>query len=1182
MQICQNPSVMENNLPNPPQTVLSRQFCPTPQMAYGQQQKSFDQQSSRSDPHAFFQPTSRSADLQPNWTPQMWSSGPQNQLPYISPASGRNHLSNIVHHAAFKAGQVETLTVNLSCDPKVINTANQRNYKDLHSMQNVSCTSNAFVNSSCTYGSVPPGKHPINRWSTCYHGVHATHQPAAQSQKAFLTAQINHAELTTNMNQGQMRIVSETPNSVVHVPAVSSLPVNSLLPSQFVISSSHSQVQNPLCQPTPCRKYDGYGYIDLQHSSSNIPHLPKRARLNSATVSGLTANSQDISTFSTSTSHTSSPRSGSGSDNYSHGHLIHQLLRNHNNQISGLNSSSFGSQFAKSKSGSQQSTHDSTANCITTGLNYSQDKARQGKTYKEPVKETGISRGNAIGAVGHLAEPQRSRQNQSTNWKKRNEESCIYPVVCQNLVKSQLRIVHQVNKAVAVVPPISQQVFSHGPQNDVTTSTHFSLLLKTNIAKSPFEKHEKETNVQNMTFNVIEGLSQVPSLPSSSPRLGSAVDISIMPTTEKNPTSGSQSCENSQCENDPVSATENSNKCQGAAHIIDSTSKVSVEQSNVKELESSSEETTFDLSTVPVVEYTLQDLKDMVKTLEVNARERDKSTVSNVVKCIVDLFHNGDKQNLANLVALKEVFKSASKLCVKEMNAVVLQYQLPKHVKMLDNCSQILINETTLTSEDFKSSWLNVTGQPPDVDNVLAEPMSDYNLTWCKKVSQPVSESVRNVVDSLAQTGTENPEDLRVNAYKDIPKTITDMVKDNMQAFTDPSLTSSSDECVTNNNDVFEKADDSDNSDSTNDLPEIILLSPEEARKIFTECSEPDQKRERHQICQEERKDFKFTCPHMNDLGSDSDFFCLSCWNKTPILYIDQDETLLTPREGELNTEYQRQSHSPQSGKPIEFPSAPVCPESSIIKSVISTQKSDGSDVMRDPNPGGQTQRSSPPLARYPNPGTKNNSIIKPVAEDLQKMMCSAGSRTEHLKKVDSPSGTKILPGMTSPSRNLPCNNVKSPQTDVDGILFSRTLVIKHTCTYKQPSDHRSTSRDDAQGCNESKESGNFDLLSPKTKVGTLSQTPKGSETPKCNNALLQNQKRSIMIEQGHDGQCNETKKLRLEICGSKKSTLSCHHEKSPVYFTVSSCPNNGKSYTDQPSAKNKVYSQWNTTFIHP
>ncbi|KAK3525831.1 hypothetical protein QTP70_010908 [Hemibagrus guttatus] len=456
-----------------------------------------------------------------------------------------------------------------------------------------------------------------------------------------------------------------------------------------------------------------------------------------------------------------------------------------------------------------------------------------------------------------------------------------------------------------------------------------------------------------------EETHQVPSLPSSSPRLGSVVDISEMPTSEKDPTSGSQSHENSQCENDTVATTKNSNKCQDAVHIVDSTSSISVDQSEVQELESSSEETTFDLSTVPVVEYTLQDLEDLVKSLEVKAAERDKSMVTDVVKCILDLFHNGDKQNLANLAALKGVFKTLSNLCVKEKHAVVLQYQLPKHVKMLENCSQILMNETTLPSEDFKSSWLNVNGQPADVDNVLAEPISDCKITWCKKVSQPVSESVMNVVDSLAQTGTDNPEDLCVNAHKDIPKTTTDMVKDNMRAFTGPSLTCSSNERVTNNSD--EKADDSDSTDSSNDLPEIILFSPEEARKIFADCSEHDQKREPHQTCQEERKDlvtldhFKYTCSHMNGLGSDSDFFCPSCWNKTPILYIDQDESLLTPREGELNTDYQRQSHSPQSGKPNEFPSAPVCLESSIINSVTSAQKS---DVMRDPNPASCTLSS--------------------------------------------------------------------------------------------------------------------------------------------------------------------------------------------------------------------------------
>ncbi|XP_060767594.1 uncharacterized protein LOC132875032 [Neoarius graeffei] len=1273
------PPVKQNNLASPPQTLSNMQFDPASQMGYyGLQQKSFDQQSvSLSNPQAFSQTISSSANLQSNQAPQMWSSGYKSHLPSVSPAFGRHYPPNIVPYASLQVGP---LTANLDYDPQALNTTIQRNYKELDSMQNVSFTapqfsvmpvpsnsSGVFENSYGMYDSVSPWQHPLNRQH------HTTHQTAGESQQAALTARNSHAAPKINMNQEQMSVVgqhNETPRSVVHFPDASHVPVG----SKFRIYSSHmsqSHVQNTLHQPSPWTTYKDRS----KHSSSQTPPLPYSSRLKSAiqnqsnqrrdqalpnltqdkiqsqttpfsgyhsktnfetfsaiqkniqpqdlqsnnTMSGLTKNSQEITSFSTSNSQTSSPTSGSRSMKYS---LLSLLLQKDNNQLSGLTSpsNSLGSQFAKRKRRYQQSTHDNTTGCITTGENYTQGSTKQGRKYKEPAKETSVSMGNETGTGRHLVKTQTSSQDEMTNWKKTNEEvqSCINPVDSLKLEISQLRRIQQISEAKAVVPPISKQASSHGYQNDVTTSTHDSLHLKTDTIKNPFEEHEnmEETYVLNRTFKLIEDLPYVPSS-SSLPRLGfdTSVNISERPVSENKPTSIFQSGDISQCKNGTVSTTQISHKHQDAIHVVGLTSKSSVKQND----------DLFDLSTVPVVDYTLKDLKDLVSSLEVKPAERENLMIKDVVKCIIELYYDGNKQNFINLVSLKELFKIlSSELCVKEMHALVLQYLLPKHLKMFENCFQILINETTIPSEDFRSSWLNVDGQPADVEKVLAEPFSDYNLTWCKKDSQSVSESVVSGVDSLSQIGTHNAENLDVNARKNIPKTTVgyipegichsdpehstaifattdcttdtgilekgceskppselsriqteskkqcnqqlhdevDMVKENKRAFTEPSLTCSSDKYVPNNSDVFEKTDSSDNEDSTSDFPNIILLSSEETRKLFSECSECDQKREPHRICQEKRKDlvtlsvknksdsvkvkplddFKFTCPHVTGLACVSDFFCPICWNETPLLDIDQDETLLTPMEVEHNIDYQRRSCSPQSGKPVKYPSAPICLESSsIINSIISTSKSDGCDVTRDPKLGDWTQSSSPLPARelhHGIAGTKNSSMTKPVAEDRQKITSSANT---DLTKEDaySPSGAKILPGMVSLSRNLNCKHVKSPKTnvvpDADDILF---------------------------------------------------RTPKVSGTPKCKNAVPHKQKEAIIKEIGHDGQSKEAKTFKFELYGSKSSDSSCHNQEkspsTPVYLTVSSSPNTEKSYTDEPSARQKVYRQWSTTFIHP
>lgn len=1298
-------SVKENNLPSPHQTLPGMQFDQTQQMGYYDlQQKNFVEQPVRlKNPPTFFQPVSGSFNLQSNQAPLAWSSGSQSHL---SSASGTPYPSN---NELSASSQVETPIVDLSYFTPSLNSNLQRNYTALHSLQNANCTTPHFsfpsVSSNekryCTAGSIPPWQHLVHRQSN---NVQTTFQPATQSQQAAWTA-LSHAAPTINMNHGPSAGQhSETPRVFAGITAASHMPVDSLVPLEFKTSCSHisqSQVPKALCQPSSHRNYDGHmklnhcssqtlpcrtSYHSNQRLNNTLPILTQdkiqsqttpfsghHSRTNAATFSaiqnstqikdlhsntdrGLTAKTQDITSLSTSTSPATSL---SGCTTNSHKLLLLLLQQSPNRQLTGLtaSSNSFGSQSAKSKSGSQKITNDSTTGHITTGENYMQGLVRQGKEYKGVAKVAGILTGNEIG--NHLAEPQKSSQKMTTNWKKRNKKQS-----CTDLSDSlKLRMVH-VNK-IAVVSPISQQASSHGQQNDVSTSPDDSLFSKTDTVKKTnqdCENMDKQTIVPNVTLKVTEHLPHVPSSPGSSPRLGSIIDtsanISEVSTSKNVPTSGFQSCDFSQCKNDSVSTIQISNKCQNAV-CVGSISKSSVEQNDDQEVESSSEKM-FNLSTVPVVDYTLKELKDLVNSLEVKPTERDKSTITNVIKCIIDLYYDGNKQNFFKLLALKDALKSLPEFRIKEMHDVVFQGVVPEHLKMLENCSQILINETTLPSEVFRSSWLNVDGQPADVDNVLGEPISDHNLTWSKKVTQSVSDSVVNVVDSLGQTGTDNAKDLGEHAHKDIPKAATDsipkdifhsdpehstatlatsdckanmkildkgcvsrttnepfkmqgeskkrldveVVNENKQAFTEPSLT--------NNSDVFDKTDISDKEGSTSDLPNVILLSSEEAGKIFSECFGYDQKTEPHQLCQEERKDlvthcvknqsnsvkkkpsidFKFTCPHVTSLGCSSDFFCPSCWNETPLLDIDQDETLLTSKEGEPTTDYWRQSCSPQSGKPIEYPSEPVGLESSsIIKSNTLTPKSEGSDVMRNPKLGDQTQSSSPPPAQELHHGiasNKNCSVTKPVSEDLQINLSSAGTKAKHLEKevADTPPGSQIIKEMVSQSRNISCKHVKSSDTEAvsetNDNLFSADLVISNTSTYKQhPSDHRSLSTDDRQCTVESKESYKVPIrrtclnhFPSKTNLGTP------SKPPNINGTGPQIQNKPIIKEKGHTGQSKEAKQMRLKLYGSNSGSSSGHHGKKPIYLTISASPITGKSYIDNPPAKQKVYSQWRTAFI--
>ncbi|KAI5608142.1 hypothetical protein C0J50_9635 [Silurus asotus] len=804
-------------------------------------------------------------------------------------------------------------------------------------------------------------------------------------------------------------------------------------------------------------------------------------------------------------------------------------------------------------------------------------------------------------------------------------------------------MVQQANKAAVVVPPISQQCLNHGQQNDAATSPQDSVPLKLDTAKNILEectKMVRETNVPNVTIKLIEDLPQVILSPSSLSRLGSesatSVGISEKPRSEN---AGSQHCDSSQGRNGSTTQTSSISK---DAICVDSTSKRSVKQNDDQRLEFYSDDTSLDLPPFPAVDYTLKDLRYLVNSLEVSPSEKDKSTVTDVMKSILDLYYSDDQQKMFKLEAFQELLKTASEVGIKKKHAVVLQHLQPEHFKVLESNSRTLNNEPNLQLKNFGSSWLNVDG-PADVEHVLAEPISDYNITWCKKVSQTV-ENVQNIVDCPDQIDADNAEDLTLHANKDILNTTTDNIYhvepelsgatyatcntktdarileegclgrtsdqfSTMQSHSRRAFSESSDAGVTSNRDEFEETNSSECSESTSDLFEIIILSSEDARKIFNEFLECDQKIEPHPIPQEERKDpvtvcvknhsddskvkplddLKFTCPHVSSLACGNDFFCPTCWQETPVFNIDQDEILLSPKDVEPNMDFQKPNHSQAnlgmsvSRKQLDYPSATVCQESnSIINYITSTPKPGGPEVMRDPNPGDQIQSSSPTPAQEPYHSSKNRSVVKSGAEDLQETTSPVGTQTEHLKMEDSCTGTEIRTETVSPSG---CKNLQSPQSDAvpddAGLNFGTAIVLEQKCIYKHhPKDHWSlSSNDQVRDANTS-----LGQVSPKTKA--LSQTPNITRVPEDKNAVHLKQKRPIGMEKGHDGQSEETKKLRLQLYGSNRRTSSCQDKvmspETPVCLNISSSSHNGKNYTDKPSsAKEKVYSQWSSTFFH-
>ncbi|XP_053342852.1 uncharacterized protein LOC128513191 [Clarias gariepinus] len=1013
------------------------------------------------------QPFLSSANLQSNQALQLGSHEYQRQFVYMSPASAQHPPPNMLQHVSWQARPLGMFMVNSTHETQFLNPSIHRNYNDLHSMQNVGCTcpNNVPSNTNCVYkNSCCMYGSPFNRQ---FQGQQTTYQPRTHSQQAGLFVQTRLKPPTTNMYQEQMSIIEQHNKTPSSVAQMNNMPTNSLLPTEFRTFSTQvrqSQVKNALDLLSPSRK-DG--------ASSQTPFLKYRARLKSATQNRSGQRLKKV------------PSSLPQDKIQSQTTTISGNLSVTNLATFNATQSSRQSQVLKSNnmSGLTMNPQDSTS--ISTSISHiSFSKAGRGQDYQNPDKETDNLRESETGTGSNLAQLQNSHQNEITNCEKQNRKAQSFI----DATDSQTRTVQQVNEVV------NERLL---PKNAETC------------------------------------------------------------TSKNDPMPGSQHCENI-----PESVTVSSNQCQDSVCVLDTTS----EQPEDQEVKSSPEDSTFNLSTVPVVDYTLKELEDLVNSLESSQAERDKSSITNLTRCILDLYYDGDQKNLWELhdlkVELQESLKNTPELFVKEMHAVVFQYVAFKHLKMLKHCSQILGNETTLPSEDFRSSWLNVDGQPANIEKVLAEPLSDYNLTWCKEVQQSVSESGVDDVDSPVQTkdimhsNSEHsaaifavtdcnkdvlthekshvsttykelcrmPSELRKRSSQELNDEV-EMVKENERVFTEPTLSRSSDECETSYSNVCEKTDTSDDEDSSSDLPKIILLSSEDARKIFNECSELESE-------VKPLSDLKFICPHVTDLTFHSDLFCPSCLYEAKVLDLNEAESLPEP-----NMDYQRTSCSPQSEITTMDPCAPVCLDSySIVSSVVSRLDSDGTDMTRDPNQGDQPQISSSPHAQelhHGIVGSKETSITESsVAEDFRESTSSSETNSIDLKVLSS--------------------------------------------------------RNDRECRNESKESTPFTLKKrildqhySNSKSGTPSQTPNANKIPEGNNVKPHKQKRPVIKEKR---QGEPSKKIILKLYGSNRSDSSSHDEKkSPstrIYLNVS--PSNEKSYMDEPSAKQKVYRQWSNTFVHP
>ncbi|XDV24544.1 hypothetical protein PO909_028677 [Leuciscus waleckii] len=319
-----------------------------------------------------------------------------------------------------------------------------------------------------------------------------------------------------------------------------------------------------------------------------------------------------------------------------------------------------------------------------------------------------------------------SNKNRPKETSQHNIQYSTDPADCLEAVFALKKASQQVHKAIAIVPPISQQTSNTAQMADTSPQKADSPPLKID---SVWSVVVEESDAQKTAD---DKLSESPS-----------------PTAQQ---------EDKSLEIETTSNIAESDIC--------STSPVEF-QNNVQQGDCDSSDTSFDLSSVPVVKYTLEKLMDLVKSLEMMELSTEYPEKSeSFFNTILQLFWNGNKANLVETLKSfrKEVLhleQHSSVEIVRDYESVVFESTETENLKKLAHCD-VLNDEMYSSSEEYRSSWLNVDGQPADIEKVLSEPLLD-DTTVIKTTPQLLSD---NTVVTLANLG--------VNSLKDVPTVSSD------------------------------------------------------------------------------------------------------------------------------------------------------------------------------------------------------------------------------------------------------------------------------------------------------------------------------------------------------------------------------------------------------------------------
>ncbi|XP_051546886.1 uncharacterized protein LOC127436650 [Myxocyprinus asiaticus] len=327
-----------------------------------------------------------------------------------------------------------------------------------------------------------------------------------------------------------------------------------------------------------------------------------------------------------------------------------------------------------------------------------------------PSKELSISK-DASGFASQFAFPGiyltgRTEQNSSEKRHNTRQHKVQYttdPADCLEAVFALQKAAQQVHKAIAIVPPISQQTSNTAQMDDTSPKTVDSPPLKIDAVWSIAEEP-----ILSPVTKINDKLYQLPAPVAQQDDRSLSIKNETTNITDTCIPQSSDIC-----------SANSTGECQNY-----------LQQNDIQQSDCDSGDTVFNLSNVPVNEYTLLKLMNLAKSIQMEEITKLSTRITeipeSVFSWIMELYWKGNTYNFVkSLKSYRKLIECSLAGGVKNYESVVFESISSDNLKKLAHCD-ILENGIYLSSEEFRSSWLNVDGWPADIDKVLSEPLSDY------------------------------------------------------------------------------------------------------------------------------------------------------------------------------------------------------------------------------------------------------------------------------------------------------------------------------------------------------------------------------------------------------------------------------------------------------------------------